>query len=87
MAEVVERDTKAIRSAYKVFMDGLAGRDFIEHLLTLEMSAQREGADAPTGEQKAFAMVKIGTYYSLRTYLADMSKPAPVAAVRSVPPK
>lgn len=82
-----EGDKNAIRSAYKSFMDGLGGRDLLEHLLTLEMTAQGEGDKATTAEEKAFAMVKLNTCYKLRTYLADMSKPASATAVRSVSPK
>lgn len=81
-----EGDKNAIRSAYKSFMDGLGGRDLLEHLLTLEMTAHGEGAKGSM-EEKAFAMVKINMCYSLRTYLDDMSKPAPATAVRSVSPK
>jgi len=76
-------DRKAIRSSYKVFMDSIAGKDFLQHLLTLEMTAQSKGIKATDVETKAMCMENIGAYYNLRTYLADMSKPAPSAAVRS----
>lgn len=65
-------------------MDSLAGQDFLAHLVTLEASSQGEGIKTGSVESKAFAMERIGVYYNLRTYLADMSKPAPSAASRSV---
>jgi len=73
----------AIRASYKVFMDSLAGKDLIEHLLTLEIASQATGIKAENAEQKAFAIERIGVCYNLRTYLSDMSKPAPSQSISS----
>lgn len=81
------KDGVAIRSSYKVFMESIAGKDFIEHLVTLEASAQGRGIKSEGIEQKALAMQEIGTLYHLRTFLADMSKPALSAASRSAASK
>lgn len=77
-------DQVAIRSSYKVFMESIAGKDFIAHLLTLEASAQGRGIKSEGIEQKALAMQEIGTLYHLRTFLSDMSKPALSPQKRSV---
>lgn len=76
-------DKAAIRSSYKAFLESLAGKDFLEHLVTLEATSQGDGIRAKGTEEKAFAMERIGVYYNLRTYLADMSKPALSQSVRS----
>lgn len=73
----------AIRSSYKAFLDSPAGKDFLAHLVTLEADSQGKGIRTETVEGKAFAMERIGVYYNLRTYLADMSKPASSPALRS----
>jgi hypothetical protein len=64
-------------------MESLAGKDFLAHLVTLEATSQGQGIRAESTEVKAHAMERIGVYYNLRTYLSDMSKPAPSAASRS----
>lgn len=76
-------DKKAVRSSYKVFLDSLAGKDFLAHLLTLEATSQGLGIQSEKVAVKAFSMERMGVYYNLRTYLADMSKPALSQPVRS----
>jgi hypothetical protein len=66
---------EAIRASYKVFLGSLAGKDLIEHLLTLEIASQATGIKSENAEQKAFAIERIGVCYNLRTYLNDMAKP------------
>lgn len=77
-------DKSAIRSSYKIFLESLAGRDFLEHLLTLEATTQGQGINSESMEVKAACMERIGVYYNLRTYLDDMSKPVVVQS-KTVP--
>lgn len=76
-------ETAAVRASYKVFLDSLAGKDFLEYLLTLEVTARANGRKYETAEMKAFEMIKMDVGYGLRTYLADMSKPAPSQSKRA----
>lgn len=77
------KDVSAIRSSYKAFLESLAGKDLIEHLLNIEMGAQADGVRSKAIEEKALAMERIGVSYNLRTYISDMSKPVPSQSVRS----
>lgn len=71
------------RSGYKQFLDSAAGKDFIQWLLNKEIAAQMEGSQSDTVEGKALAMVKLNNTYDVRSYVSNMSKPAPTPSVRS----
>lgn len=72
-----------IRAAYKQFLDSPGGQDLMRYLVSIELACQAQGKRVETAELKAFEMVKIGLLYDIRTYIDNMSKPAPSPRERS----
>lgn len=64
-----------LRAFYKDFVEGEAGRNYLEWFTALEVSTQLEGYRAKTVDEKALAMAKLEGLYLARTHLVEMSQP------------
>lgn len=66
---------EGVKGQYKLFLDGIAGKDLIDRLKITEAKYQMEGMKATTIESKGLSMAKIEATYAIRTMLDDLSKP------------
>lgn len=72
-----------IRGQYILFLKSAAGLDLVDRLKMTEATYMMEGMKATTIEEKAVAMTKMGTVYTIRTMLDDLSKPVQTQSKRS----